>query len=137
MTTRGIRLNNPGNLRISTTLWQGKINPSQDPDFETFDLMEHGIRAIAKTLITYQGVHALRTIRELITRWAPPSDNNPTDAYVNNVADRSGFDPDARLDMTNPSDLEGVICGIIDQENGTMDGVTSEQISAGIQSALS
>lgn len=133
---RGIKTRNPGNIRISETHWHGKLTPSIDPDFETFDKMVNGIRAIGKILLTYQSAYDLRTIREFITHWAPPSDDNPTDAYITNVADRSGFDPDAKLDMHRASDQAGVITGIIDQENGGLWGITPDQISAGVNLAL-
>lgn len=41
-TPRGIRNNNPMNLRISSNAWRGKI-PGTDKSFETFIDPEHGI----------------------------------------------------------------------------------------------
>ena len=33
---RGLRLNNPGNIRISQTKWQGEVIPSADKSFKQF-----------------------------------------------------------------------------------------------------
>ncbi len=45
---------------------------------------------------TYYGKYKLRTIRALITRWAPPKENN-TEAYIRRVTDRIGIGPDTVL----------------------------------------
>ena len=44
---RGLRLNNPGNIRISTTKWQGEIIPSADKSFKQFASLAHGYRSNA------------------------------------------------------------------------------------------
>lgn len=115
--TRGERNNNPGNIRVSNQLWLGKIIPSSDPDFEQFDTPEHGIRAIAKIILS-DFHHGINTITGIITRWAPQSDNNPTAAYIENVSGISGYDPDSPLLLTSLDDLWPVVKGIITQENG-------------------
>lgn len=79
-TPRGIRNNNPGNIRRSQTLWQGEAAVQTDPDFIVFQGPEWGLRAIAKILLTYQS-HGLKSIQDMISRWAPPSEND-TPAYV-------------------------------------------------------
>lgn len=103
---RGIRLNNPGNLRRSNDPWQGLAPVQNDPEFFSFQSAEWGVRALARTLITYQDRHLCRTIRQMVTRWAPPSGNSPvkgrytqnTAAYVHDVAARVGIDPDEAVD---------------------------------------
>ena len=83
MTPRGIRNRNPGNIRISPQPWQGKIK-GPDTAFETFDTMDNGVRAIYKILIHYIKKDSLDTIWEIISKWAPPSENSVT-SYVNRV----------------------------------------------------
>jgi hypothetical protein len=137
MTARGLRNNNPGNLRkTSANQWVGEIQPSSDPAFCQFDTMAHGIRAIAITLINYQQMHKLRTIREIITRWAPPEENN-TSAYISNCADLTGYDPDAALNMTREDDLTALVMAICQHENG-IDATAIPQIQydAGVNLAL-
>ncbi len=58
----------------------------------------YGIRALARTLISYQVKHGLRTIRQKIGRWAPASEND-TVAYIKAVCEDSGFGADVELDM--------------------------------------
>ena len=74
--TRGIRNNNPLNIKISDNRWIGKINPSKDKVFEQFDLMEHGIRAGLIVLRTYIRKYDLTSVDAIINRFAPECENN-------------------------------------------------------------
>lgn len=85
---RGIRNNNPLNIRLSTNKWQGKITPSTDTQFEQFETVEYGIRAAFIILRTYIRKYGVQTITQLISRFAPATENNVTD-YVNRVCDLS------------------------------------------------
>jgi len=114
---RGIRNNNPGNLRRTTQKWMGLRDPQTDPEFFTFKNPTYGIRALARTLLTYQDNYDLRTIRQIISRWAPPSENN-TDAYIKSVSEATGFTPDQTLDMHAYNDLKALVLAIIRHENG-------------------
>jgi hypothetical protein len=113
---RGIRDNNPGNLRPGATPWLGEIAP--DGGYCRFIDPEHGIRALCKTLLAYQTKHGLNTIREIITRWAPSADNNDTEAYIRSVAGASGVAADATLDLNDASVLSSLTLAIIEHENG-------------------
>lgn len=115
---RGFVNNNPGNIRLSRTAWQGEVKGS-DPDFVTFDLPESGIRAMAKVLLNYQTIHGLRTVEAIIARWAPPSENN-TGAYASDVASRMGVAPEDSVDLTDPATLSALVQAIIRHENGSM-----------------
>src|SRR3990172_2078626 len=95
---RGVRNNNPGNLRRTDDTWQGLSPRQPDNDFFTFKSAAYGIRALARTLIAYQDEHRLRTIRQIISRWAPASEND-TGAYIDAVAKSTGLDADRPLDM--------------------------------------
>jgi hypothetical protein len=114
--TRGERNNNPGNIRVSPSAWRGKI-ASPDPEFEAFDTAANGIRALAKLLLAYQRRHECKTVRQIVTRWAPPSEN-ATAAYVVDVARALGVAPDATIDCTQPAVLVAVARAIIRHENG-------------------
>lgn len=113
---RGVKLNNPLNIRLSANQWQGKITPSSDLEFEQFDSALHGIRAGAVILITYYH-RGLDTIRKIINEWAPPSEN-PTLEYCKDVADFTGFDIDAHVDIDIVSVLSPFIAAMIKQESG-------------------
>ena len=81
MNTRGIRNNNPANIRRGCN-WKGLIRQQKDREFCQFVTMKWGVRALLVTLRTYVVKHHLHTVREIITRWAPPSDGNNTEAYI-------------------------------------------------------
>jgi len=117
-TPRGIRNHNPGNIRWGDP-WQGLIPKAKRTDtaFCQFESAAYGIRALARTLITYQDKYDLRTIRQIVTRWAPPVENN-TAAYIHAVSNQTGFPPDQKLDMHEYAQLYGVVGAIIRHENG-------------------
>lgn len=84
---RGIRNNNPLNIRKSPSRWKGKLTPSRDPEFEEFDTWEHGIRAAVLIIRTYITKYGINTPEGIIARWAPASENNVQNyvAYVSKV----------------------------------------------------
>ncbi|HFI2241586.1 structural protein [Pseudomonas aeruginosa] len=115
---RGIRNFNPGNIRHAKgSRWQGMSANQNDSAFVQFTGPQWGIRAIARTLITYQDKHALRTIRQIISRWAPPSENN-TESYIRQVAARVGVAPDARIDVYDYRTMRTLVEAIVRHENG-------------------
>lgn len=118
--SRGIRNANPGNLRKNDEdKWQGLAEMQDDPAFFKFQAPAWGIRAMARTLIAYQDKHGCRTVNDFIRRWAPPSDNNPTQAYANNVAAAMGLDPGGNyIDVHQYSVLAPMVKAMILQENG-------------------
>jgi hypothetical protein len=113
--TRGVRNNNPGNLDQGTA-WEGLAPVQTDPRFCVFTTPEYGIRALTTVLLTYQTVHNLRTIRTMITRWAPPIEND-TLAYINFVAGRVGVSPDTVIDLHDIHLSKPMVAAIIAQEN--------------------
>lgn len=124
---KGIRRNNPGNLEWGSP-WQGLAAKGDYPEdrFAAFVDPAYGIRAIAVTLITYQDKRKAKdgsridSVREVIERWAPSSDNNDVPAYAKSVAALlDGVGPnDEVLDMHNPVHLRALVEGIIRHENG-------------------
>lgn len=128
---RGVRLNNPGNIDRTRprTAWQGRVPDDQlvDPRFEQFIHAKWGIRALARTLITYQDAHGLRTVRSILNRWAPPNGRNPatgeaytqnTSAYVDHVCALTGFGADERLDVQQYETARKLVNAIIRHEQG-------------------
>lgn len=133
---RGIRNNNPGNIRRSKDPWQGLAEKQTDRSFFRFESAIYGIRALARVLITYQDKHQLRTIKSIIGRWAPKSEND-TDAYVRTVANQSGFDVSQKLDMHRFEHLRPIVEAIIWHENGQQPyseaEVTKALVLAGVE----
>lgn len=115
---RGIRGNNPGNIRHGDQ-WQGMAKPGAqtDRDFVVFTSATWGIRALARVLISYKDKHGLRTVRQIIGRWAPPNENN-TGAYIQNVARLIGVSPDQQIDVYDYAVMRPLAESIIAHENG-------------------
>ncbi len=115
--SRGLDNNNPGNIRLSRVRYKGEKVPSRDPEFREFESIEWGYRAMFMLLYTYHRRHGCRTLRQMIDRYAPPSEN-PTSAYLRFVSERAGIDPDYVLDATSGKDMIEVVCAISHFENG-------------------
>lgn len=112
---RGLRNNNPGNIRITRIPWTGKVPVSENTDgeFEQFYNAEDGIRAMARDLLTGYN-RGEDTISEIISSWAPNNENN-TGAYIASVSKQTGIEPNSRF----PSDkIKSLVKAIIVHENG-------------------
>lgn len=114
---RGIRNNNPGNIRLTATRWKGQRSFQFDPAFVEFDTPVMGLRALMRLLLTYHAKYGLDTVTALINRYAPPHEN-ATDAYIHQVARRIGVERDAKLDLRNSKTLMLLARGITRHENG-------------------
>lgn len=84
---RGLRNNNPLNIRHNSDLFQGEIK-GKDKSFKSFVSLPYGYRAAFVTLATYLS-NGFNTVERIITRWAPPSENN-TAGYIQKVEKYSG-----------------------------------------------
>ena len=114
-----IRGNNPGNIRYNEAdKWQGASTPPNIGSFCAFDSPIMGIRAIARVLITFQDKYACKTVRDFISRYAPPADLNPTEQYIANVCTWGRIEPDQQLNVHKYEDCCPLVEGIIRQEQG-------------------
>lgn len=113
---RGIRNNNPGNIVQSGVEWQGKVEYPTDGRFEQFVSMYYGLRALVKNLKSYYFNRGLKTVRDIITRWAPPTEND-TRAYINFVAGYMGVTQDDLI-LWNVPNVTNLIEAIAIKENG-------------------
>lgn len=115
--TRGVRNNNPGNIRKnSANQWAGMASSQPDFSFVTFITPEYGYRALAVLLRNYarQGYRSISTI---LARYAPPSENN-TNAYINAVKARMGLPATTLLDLSDEDVLFNLMKAITIQEQG-------------------
>ena len=125
---RGIRNNNPGNIKADGTSWQGMAG--DDGTFVIFDDMSWGTRAMA-TSLTNMVKGGLTTLNQLIRTWSATDQ----DAYVANVSQATGIDPNAPLSLDVPT-LSKIMRAMISQENGDAGSLVSDQdISDGISKA--
>lgn len=116
-TPRGIRNNNPLNIRRNNTKWEGLRPVQEDKSFFQFRTMAYGYRAAIKTLHTYYNKYALKTIRRIIHRWAPPCEND-TENYIKVVAECSGISPDAEINIYDQQQMIALVSAMSYMENG-------------------
>lgn len=86
---RGLRNNNPLNIRISSTPWLGKVADNTDGAFEQFTSMEYGLRAALVNIRTYIRRDHKETIEDIVSRWAPAADGNDVRNYIAIVSEKS------------------------------------------------
>lgn len=119
MKSRGLRNCNPGNIRRTPQRWQGEVVPSRDGAFKQFISMAWGYRAMLVLLDTYRRKYGLETLRGIISRYAPPEEND-TSAYVDAVAKWAAIaDPDAPLDFADADRMKALVAAMSRVENGT------------------
>lgn len=116
--SRGLENNNPGNIRRSRARYRGEVQPSNDPDFKQFESPGWGYRAIFVLLDTYRIRYGLNTVRDMISRWAPPTENH-TRNYIRNVAQAMGVADDEPIDTRDKQTMLRFAAAISRVENGT------------------
>ena len=117
---RGIKNNNPLNIKRSSVNWAGKSTIQPDAIFEKFDDPHHGIRAGARNLLTYYRRDKLNTVQEIVTKWAPASDDNDTAGYISFVAGKMGVAPDTELNLEDPEVLGALVIAMMGMEIGAI-----------------
>ncbi len=125
---RGIRNNNPGNLRRTAppTPWRGLAEQQMDSQFLCFASAEWGLRALMLVLLTYARRHGLNTVRAIVNRWAPPigqdaqghSYTQDTGSYAAFMGKRLGVTLDQPLNISAPATIEAMARAITAYENG-------------------
>ena len=109
-------LNNPGNIRVSAETFQGEVRPGRHTAFKEFASMAYGFRAMFVVLRTYMTKHHCRTIEDIITRWAPPTENH-TESYIGFVEKAAGIDRKRSLKFCL-DDLGPIVTCMAFMENG-------------------
>ncbi len=88
----------------------GNLRPvGQSTGFQQPASYEEGIKAMDDNLKVYGTKHKINTLRGVISRYAPSSEND-TEGYINFIAQRTGLKPDQEIDLTNPA-VRHVISG--------------------------
>lgn len=127
---RGIRNNNPMNIRKTDTFWVGQKRDQKDASFVEFDSPKYGYRAAAKILKSYAR-RGIVTLEQIVKTWAPHNEN-PTDAYVVFVSNKTGFSKDKTIKYEN--DLASLFHAMTVFENG-YSPFSHDQIVKGIRLA--
>lgn len=113
---RGIRNNNPLNIRIGNT-WLGEVPYPTDSEFEQFVSPLYGLRAAFLILRRYIRRYGRNTVRKIISAWAPSSENN-TQAYISNVSRAMNISPDEVIDYADESTMVALVAAMALQECG-------------------
>jgi hypothetical protein len=115
-TSRGLRNNNPLNIRHNADKFQGEIQPGQDKAFKQFETPAYGYRAAFVTLATYLA-RGKNTIEKIVRSWAPPSENN-TNGYIISVERISGIPRNKVLNYNTGEDYIKIVIAMSQVENG-------------------
>ena len=121
MLPRGIRNNNPLNIRRNKEQWQGLRAQQTDASFCQFETTEYGWRAAFCLLTrTYYHKYRLYTIRGIVRRWAPANEND-TETYIAHVSRLTGIGPDEPLGipLENAARWMMLALAMAIHENGT------------------
>lgn len=112
--------NNPGNLRSfgdAPTAERFRDGKSIGK-FAMFDSADEGLQAMAGLLTGKGYAGAGRdTITSILNRYAPGKENN-TQSYISDVSARTGFDPNAHLNLNDVSVLSKLMAAMIHHEQG-------------------
>lgn len=115
--TRGMRNNNPCNIRINSDKFQGEVQPSQDKEFKQFETAAYGYRAAFRILKTYINNYKCDTIRKIISRFAPTNENH-TENYIKVVSERSGIPENDTVYADNREMMIRIVAAMSFVENG-------------------
>lgn len=123
---RNYRNNNLGNLVFANQ--EGATleapNAKGEQRFARFNTPEEGIRALANQVSSYYngtsaaaGHQKLQTVSSIISKWAPPNENN-TNQYIDNVSKYLGVSPNEKIDVSNPEVMTQLVRAIATKEGG-------------------
>lgn len=115
--SRGLKNNNPGNIRITKDKWQGLREKQEDKAFFQFKTMEYGYRALIRTLQNYRLKWGCKTISDFINRWAPPVENN-TSGYISRVCKEMQVPNSYVPDINDRATMCAFAAAISQVENG-------------------
>lgn len=121
MESRGLRNNNPGNLRHSANgkllkPYFGEVRPVQDSSFRKFKTMADGYRAMLHQLKAYFN-RGLNTIEKIIYTYAPPSENN-TEKYISDLVKWTGLSRSQVLSFSDKTKIVSLVAAMSRKENG-------------------
>lgn len=155
---RNYGANNPGNIKDFGIRWLNRVDPDDtarmteaqqrevgrrdrgDDHMVIFEHPRDGFRALALDLLNKQRRHKLKTIREIMNRYAPKGKENPAqEAYIWNIAAQVGVKPDEVISVSDWYIMRRFIEAIVTEESGATvgnlypeDWIREGMISAGV-----
>lgn len=125
--TRGERNCNPLNIRHSKYYrWEGERAWPDADGFCVFTSLRYGLRACFALLRSYRRAHGLRTLREIISRWAPPVENH-TEKYIKWVSEQALINPDEEVIYNQPNAVRLVMAMAVYESKMLLDQSEVEQ----------
>lgn len=116
--------NNPGNIRKDARwTWVGEQPGTSPGNFIQFDSLQNGYRAMMKDIVN-KIKSGNDTITKIIYKYAPPSDNNPTEDYIRFVSNSSGIDSNKKLSATDSKQVSEIAYSMSLFEHGVNDDGT-------------
>jgi hypothetical protein len=113
----GVRCNNPGNLERTEPPIPWKGLTGYEGVECVFATPEAGWRAMCRDLLNAQRLHERNTIAEIITPYAPPTEND-TKSYIEDVCGRLQTAPDVALDLMDVTTLSRLAQAMAYHEQG-------------------
>ncbi len=126
--SRGIRNNNPGNIRQSVSRFKGEVTPSEDEQFKQFESMEWGYRAMFLVIHNYNQLYGINTLDRIISRWAPACENHTVE-YIKTVAKRLGRPTHCCIDSLDRETMVAMVGAMSWVENGV--APVTEEVDGG------
>ena len=133
-TARGLKNNNPLNIRHNGDCFQGEVRPGTDRAFKQFTSAAYGYRAAFVTLGTYLE-RGKNTIEKIVQSWAPPSENH-TANYIANVEKWSGINRHKVLTANDGEDYVKIVIAMSRTENGVDAKPVDVRLGFDLQSKL-
>jgi hypothetical protein len=133
MKSRGLRNNNPLNIRKNAEQFQGEIK-GKDKSFKTFLSLPFGYRAGFVILGTYLS-QGLNTIEKIIAHWAPPTEND-TESYITHVERWSGVLRNKVLTASSGADFILIVAAMSFVENGQNADISAVQAGFKLQTKI-
>jgi hypothetical protein len=130
---RGLRNNNPLNIRHNTDNFQGEITGT-DKSFKTFSCLPYGYRAGFVILHTYL-VRGFNTIEKIISRFAPPIEND-TESYIAFVERHTGIPRNKELTAKDGADYILIVSAMSFMENGRNADISEIKAGFNLQSKI-
>jgi len=125
--SRGIRNNNPGNIRDFGIHWEG-LAGKDNADFCKFKSAHYGLRALSRDMITKIG-NGVNTVDKIISKHAPPNEND-TSSYIKHVAQIVSNGDRHKVLKADEATLASLVKTIVKHENGKMPYSDAEIIAA-------
>ncbi|HOV36926.1 MAG TPA: structural protein P5 [Dysgonamonadaceae bacterium] len=130
---RGLRNNNPLNIRHSADRFRGEI-AGTDKSFKTFSSLAYGYRAAFVILGTYLS-QGCNTIEKIISRWAPPAEND-TESYISQVERYSGVSRHKELTSASGTEYMMIVAAMSFVENGQNADIAQVQAGFNLQTKI-